>query len=209
MKMNLIRAAAKKRIALAVLASVAAVPAASSAQTPPAAVPVAPTVSPLAQIPGVAVRYYNVTGTTIPAMRASIEAQRPKNPVTGMASPSSAEWSVSTSVRKRTTGKRCKITGATATFKGEVVLPRLVTQQAAPVPAPVMAEWQRYVSSLEMQQAALLRQVPARLPEVERAVMASSCKDADAAANRAVAAIRQSLARPATAPTAAPAPTTN
>ncbi len=204
--MNPIRAAAKKRVSLAFLTSLAGVPAAALAQTPPAAVPAAPAVSPLAQIPGVTVRYYYVTGTTIPALRASIEAQRPKNPVTGMASPSSAEWSVSTSIRKRTTGKRCKITGATAIFKGEVVLPRLSPVQSGPVPAPVLAEWQRYVSSLEMQQAAILRQVPARLPEVERAVMASNCAGADAAANRAVAAIRQSLARPAPAPATAPAP---
>jgi predicted secreted Zn-dependent protease len=206
MKMILIRAAANIRVGLA-LASLASVSAASLAQAPAAAVPVAPAVSPLAQIPGMTIRYYNVTGATIPAMRASIEAQRPKNPLTGMASPSSAEWSISTSVRKRTSGKKCKVTGATAVFKGEAVLPRLVIAQDAPVPIPVMAEWQRYVSSLEQQQAAILRQVYARRSEVERAVMASSCKDADQAADRAVAAIRQSIARPA--PAAAVAPTTN
>lgn len=202
--MNPMRAV-KTPLGFGLLAALAAAPGPALAQTAPAQVPVAPAVSPLSLIPGVAVRYYDVTGTTIQAMRASIEAQRPVNPATGMASPSSSEWSISTNVRKQTRGKTCKVIGATPTFKAEVVLPRLVIQQGAPVPIPVMTEWQRYIGSLEQQQAARLRQVQSRLPEVQRAVMASTCKGADDAATRAVAAIRQSIATPP-APAAAPAP---
>ena len=204
--------AVKYPFGLAIAAAIAAVPAPSLAQTAPTAVPVAPAVSPLSLIPGVTVRYYNVSGATIQDLRASIEAQRPKNPVTGLASPSSSQWSITTNLRKRTTGKACKIIGATAAFKAEVVLPRLVVLETAPVPAPVMTEWQRYVNSLEQQHAALLRQVPARLPEVERAVMASSCAGADEAATRATNAIRQSLVpppAPVPAPAVVPAPVSN
>lgn len=171
------------------VAALAAIPAAAPAQTAPAPVPVqvAPLPSPLAQIPGVVVRHYDVTGNTIEAIRASIDAQRPMNPATGTAIPSSASWSIGTSLKKATTGEACKITAATATLKAEVILPRLVNVET--VPAPVLAQWQTYVRSLEQQQAATLLRPYQRLSEVERAVMASSCEGAGAAASRAIAEI--------------------
>lgn len=195
-----------RRLRLAALVAVAAAPAAALAQVAPAPVPVpvpvqaapAPT---LEQIPGVTVRYYDVTGDTIPLLRASVAAQRPQNPTTGQPLAADAKWSIGTSVKRQTTGNACKIVGATANFKAEVVLPRLVMAEGVTVPAPVMAEWQRYVSSLAQQQAATLHQVHSRIGEVERAVMASTCQGAGAAANAAIAKI---TATPA--PVAAPAP---
>lgn len=186
------------------VAAFTAMPAIAVAQTAPAPVPaqVAPVPSPLTQIPGVAIRYYDVTGNTIAAIKASIDAQRPKNPATGTAVPSSASWSVGTSLQKATTGKSCKITSAKATMKAEVVLPRLVGVET--VPAPVLAEWQRYVSSLEQQQAAVLLRPYQRLGEVERAVMASSCEGANAAASRAIAEITKAPPPPVPAAPAAP-----
>lgn len=168
------------------LALVAAVPAAALAQTAPApaASPATPTPSPLSQIPGVTVSYYDVAGTTIPEMIASIEAQRPKDPATGAAVPTSMKWSIGTSLKKQTTGDACKIIGATAAFKGEVVMPRLVNVET--VPAPVLQLWQTYVASLEQQAAARLRQPYQRLAEVEQAVLASSCEGAGAAASKAI-----------------------
>lgn len=170
------------------VAAFAAIPAAAPAQTAaaPASAQVASLPS-LAQIPGVVVRHYEVAGDSIKAIKASIDAQRPKNPVTGTAIPSSATWSIGTSLRKATTGEACKITAATATLKAEVVLPRLVNVET--VPAPVLAQWQAYVRSLEQQQAATLLRPYQRLSEVERAVMASSCESAGSAASRAIAEI--------------------
>lgn len=204
--------AVKLSLGLAVLGLAAAAPAIASAQTSPAPAQtgpapaqVAPAVSPLAQIPGVTVKYYDVSGATIKDIRASIDAQRPKSPTTGMAVPSSANWSLGASFKKQTTGTACKIISAAATFKGEVVLPRLVAAEGVVVPQPVMAEWQRYVTSLEQQQASVLRQVYNRRSEVERAVMASSCQGAGQAAERAISAIRQSLVPVAPAPAVSPA----
>ncbi|HEV2080099.1 MAG TPA: DUF922 domain-containing protein [Allosphingosinicella sp.] len=191
---------------LAALAAVAAAPAAALAQVAPAPVPAPVQAAPaptLQQIPGVTVRYYNVTGNSIPLLRESIAAQRPKDPVTGQPQAASAHWSIGTGVRKQTTGTACKIVAATPTFKAEVVMPRLVTPEGVVVPAPVMAEWQRYVASLEQQQAAILHQVHSRLGEVQTAVMGSTCEGAAAAANAAIARITPA---PAAAPAAVPAP---
>ncbi len=173
--------------------------------TPGAAVtPATPAPSPLAQIPGVTVRYYDVTGITIEAMRASIEAQRPRDEATGVSVPTSATWGIRTNVQRSTTGTQCRVVGATATFQAEVVLPRLATVEG--VPAPVLAHWQNYVASLEQQQADRLRQPFQRLSEVERAVMASTCEGASAAANQAIALITAAPPPPA-APTPATPPT--
>jgi len=186
------------------LAAAAVLPTAALAQataTAPAVAPVAAPPSPLASIPGVTVKYYDVTGNTIPAIRASMAAQRPKNPVTGTPLPSSSTWSIGVNTSKATTGKTCKVTGATATFKGEVVLPRLVGSEA--VPAPVRAQWQKFVASIEQQQADALRQPYLRLGEVEAAVMASTCETAGAAANKKIAEITKATPAPpvATPPT--------
>lgn len=193
-----------RRLRLAVLAAAAAVPAAALAQVAPVAAPAPVVVAPgptLAQIPGVTVRYYDVTGNSIPLLRSSIAAQRPKDPVTGQPQAASAKWSIGTSLRKQTTGTACRIVGVTPTFKAEVFMPRLVNAEGVVVPAPVMAEWRRYVASLDQQQAATLHHVHSRLGEVQRAVMASTCEGASAAANAVIARIT-----PVPAPAAVPAP---
>jgi predicted secreted Zn-dependent protease len=197
-----------RHIAGIAVAALGVIPAAAPAQTAPAQVPAqaAPVPSPLAQIPGVVVRYYDVSGITTEAIRASIDAQRPRNAATGMGIPSSASWSIRTSLNKATTGKACKITGATAALKGEVVLPRLVNAET--VPAPVLAQWRTYVASLEQQQAAVLLRPYQRLFEVERAVMASSCEGAAAAASRAIAEITKAPPPPPPPPVTPVTPVT-
>ena len=201
-----------KLASLAPCAIAAVMAAPVAAQTPPPTPPgmvVLPAPSPLSSIPGVAIRYYDVTGNTIPLLRASIAAQRPVNPATGIPSPSSSTWSIGVNVQKSTTGGKCKIAGAKANLKAEVVLPRLTNAEA--VPAPVRTEWQRYVSSLEQQQADRLRQPYQRLGEVEQAVMASSCEGASQAANAKIDEITRAAAAPAAVPAApatpAPVPT--
>jgi predicted secreted Zn-dependent protease len=182
------------------LAAAAMLPTAALAQATAPVAPVAPialTPSPLASIPGVTIRYYDVAGSTIPAIRASMAAQRPKDPVTAAPVPSSSSWSIGVNTKKATTGKACKVTGATATFKGEVVLPRLVGVEA--VPAPVRAQWQKFVASIEQQQADALRQPYQRIGEVEAAVMASTCANAGEAAKRSIAEITRAAPPPAVA----------
>lgn len=196
----------------AAAAVVGSVPAMALAQAapPPQAAPVPqaafPSVSPLSQIPGVTVRYYDVTGNTIEEIRASIAAQRPKDPATGNAVPSSSNWSLGVSVKKATTGNSCKISDATPRFQGEVVLPRLTNIDT--VAAPVRAQWRTYVASLEQQQANSLRQPYQRLGEIKSAVMASSCEGAGAAANKAISEINRAASTPPAPPPVVPAPAT-
>lgn len=188
------------------IAAAGASSAVAVAQSAPPATPqqqvvaVTPVPSPLAAIPGVTIRYYDVTGNTSEALNASIAAQRPKDAVTGNPVPSSASWSIGVSVQKATTGTECKITGATPTFTGEVVLPRLANAEAVPV--PLRNHWAAYVASIEQAQAARLRLPYLRLGEVRSAVMASSCEGASNAAN---AAIERITAAPAPIAPAAPA----
>lgn len=185
-------------LAFALLAFSASAAAAQTAV--PAVPPVLPAPSPLASIPGVTLQYYDVSGITIEALRASIDAQRPKDPMTGQAVPASVRWSIQTRLKKETLGTQCKITGATAVFAGEAVMPRLVNEAA--VPAPVLAQWRSFAASLEQEQAARLRVPYARVAEVEKAVMASTCENAKAAADKAIAEIQTAP------PPIAPAPPT-
>jgi len=151
-----------------------------------AAMPAAPAVSPLSQIPGLTIKYYDVMGRTIKDMRASIQTQAPKD-ANGQALPSSVNWRIGTNVKKQVKGAACRISGATVTMTSEVVLPRLVTAKG--VKARELAQWQAYMASIEAQQAARITSVRNRLPEVERAILASTCDGAAAAADRAIAEI--------------------
>jgi predicted secreted Zn-dependent protease len=163
-------------------------------QTAPTTVATVPAVSPLSQIPGLTIQYYDVSGRTVREMRSSIEAQRPKD-ANGQVLPTAVKWSIGTNVKTQVQGTACRVTGATATMKSEVVLPRLVTVKG--VKARELAQWQAYMTSIEAQQAARLRAVRSRLPEVERAILASTCEGADAAANRAIAEISKRPTPPA------------
>ena len=167
------------------------------AQTAPAPATTAPAEQTLAQIPGVTVQYYDVTGKNIKEINASITKQSP-GAAGGKAVPSSSSWAIGTTLNKATTGNQCKVTGATAKFSATVTMPRLVN--AEQVPAPVLKQWQAYVAGLDSQQAATLRRPYDRLREVEQAAMASTCEGAQAAVDKTIATI---AAQPA--PAAAPA----
>ena len=186
-----------------VLFSIAAMtlPAIAAAQTVPAPAPgaavqapaLSPAPSPLANIPGVTVKYYAVTGATSKAIRASMDSQRPRDPVSGKSSPSSSNWSIGGRTQTAVAGNACKITGVNLQFKAEVLLPRLVNPPEVVVAERERANWQNYVTSIEQQQAAYLNQIVSRLPEVQRAVMASSCDKASDTLAAATARIRSSL----------------
>ena len=157
-------------------------------------------ISPLAQIPGLTVKYYDVAGRTIKDITASLQAQAPKDS-TGQPVPTSVKWLIETNIKQEKTGTVCRVSSAKATMTSEVVLPRLASVKG--VKARDLAQWQAYTASIEAQQAARLAAVRARLPEVERAILASSCAGATEARNKAVAEIGKP---PAAAPAPAPVP---
>lgn len=185
---------ARLAASLMTIGLIAAAPAIAQTAVAPVPIGIAPAGSPLAAIPGLSIQYYNVSGRTIKDMRASIEAQRPRD-ATGQVVPSSVKWSIGTNVKREMRGTACRISGATVTMTSEVVLPRLVTVKG--VKARELAQWQAYTASIEAQQAARLNAVRSRLPEVERAILASTCEGAGAAADRAIAEISKPPVVPA------------
>jgi predicted secreted Zn-dependent protease len=159
----------------------------------------------VAQIPGVTVNYYDVSGATPGKILASARNQRPKD-ANGKVQPSSARWSIEADIQKATTGSQCRVVRAAVAFKAEVLLPRLVITPRAKGEEEEEGEeklqafakrWQAHLAKLDQQQLAYLQPIYERLPQVERAIMASSCEGARAAGERAIAEIRRQAPPPA------------
>lgn len=143
----------------------------------------------LRTIPGVTVQTYDVTGKTIREIYGSLGAAAPKDAATGQATPARSNWAMKVATQFTRTGQRCSITGATATFTGEAVLPRLVPDPARP--AAVLANWNTYLGQLDARQSEQLRFAYEHRGDVERAVRASSCDGWQAAANAAIQRLRE------------------
>lgn len=169
---------------------------------PPAAAVAAP--AELSKIPGVTIKYYDVSGSTPGKILAAMRSGRPADSV-GKVSPSSSRWSIGIDIRKATTGTRCRVVRATAVFKAEVDLPRLVVtargkEDEEPGEEKIdnfLKRWNEHLATLDRQQAAYLRSIHGQLPDVERAAMAGGCEGARAAAERAIAGIRARSSSPA------------
>jgi|GEM_PF-6335910 len=159
----------------------------------------------LSQMRGVTVKYYDVSGSEPSKILASMKAKRPKD-AAGKVVPSSVRWSIETNIQKATTGSECRVIQATVAFKAEVELPRLVItnqheeEDREEKLQDFQKRWQKYVANLDQQQSAYLRPIYERLPEVERALLASSCQDARAVGEKAIAEIRRQSPAPAGAP---------
>lgn len=158
----------------------------------------------LSKIPGVTIKYYDVSGSTPGKILAAMRSQRPKDQA-GKVSPSSSRWSIGIDVRTATTGTRCRVVRATAVFKAEVDFPRLVvTAKGKGDEEPgeekidkFLKRWNEHLATLDRQQAAYLRPIHDQLPEVERAAMAGGCEGARPAAERVIARIRERSPAPA------------
>ena len=148
----------------------------ATAQAP--TTPAAPAERTLASLPNTTITYFDVSGKDGEAIQKAL-ANRQKEGVAP-----SANWEIGAGVRKRTEGTTCTVVGAEAKFTGEVLLPKLTTE--ATVPPEVLTQWKSYVAGLETAAAAKLWFVNERLGLVEKAILASSCEGAAAAANAAI-----------------------
>lgn len=181
----------------------AMIPAAPLGAQPAAPAQAVPAPAELSRIPGVTVKYYDVAGSTPGKILAAMRSRRPKDSA-GKVHPSSSRWSIGIDIRKATTGTRCRVISATAVFKAEVDLPRLVvTRKGKDEEDPgeeklgdFMKRWQEQLATLDRQQAAYLRPIHEQLPEVERAALASSCEGARPAAERVIASIKERSSSP-------------
>ncbi len=147
--------------------------------------PVAETLARFSDVPNVEVTYYDVAGHGVPEIHKAVQKAAPRDPATQQARPATSSWTVAVAVQSSTTGKVCRITGATLKFHGQALMPRL--QADKETPAPVIAAWNLYLARLESRQATQLRFAYNRMGEVERAILRSSCNKAEAAADVALA----------------------
>ncbi|HYI42351.1 MAG TPA: DUF922 domain-containing protein [Sphingomicrobium sp.] len=141
------------------------------------AVPAAQPARPLAAVPGITVKYYDLVGNNEKALKKSLE-QRPKD-AAGYPQVATKEWTIGAKVQKRTENGVCKIVGAEPTFKAVAELPRLANPGS--LKATERANWQAFVARAEADTAADLWAIHDNLSQVRTALMASSC-DGTAAA---------------------------
>lgn len=144
-------------------------------------------------VPNVAVAYYGVAGRDLAAIHKAVTKSAPRDPQTGRVLPATSSWTVGVRVKSLTTGKRCTVTGAMLDFRAAATMPRLAPDPERP--APVAAAWSAYAAQLEARQAAQLRFAYERMAEVERAILASRCDRAEAAADAALARLREAQLR--------------
>ncbi|HKX92292.1 MAG TPA: DUF922 domain-containing protein [Sphingomicrobium sp.] len=142
-----------------------------------------------ADIPNVAIIYYDVAGNDIPEIHKAVAKAAPREPETNRILPATSKWSVAVKARSTTTGGRCRIDAVTLDFRGEAVMPRLAVTKD--VPPPVVAAWKAFVAQLEARQAAQLRFAYERIGEIEQAVRGARCDRAEAAADAARARLQE------------------
>lgn len=171
--------------------------AATSAFVQPAAPVTLAPAAPLARfadLPNVTVTYYDVSGRDAREVHHSITQRAPRDPATGRPVPATSDWSMKAAVSTSTTAGRCTITAARLDFAGTARMPRLVTTNGQPIPPALLASWQRYAAALEERQVAQLRFAYDRLPQVERAIRASNCRDWKTVAAAAIDKVRRDKA---------------
>lgn len=161
-------------------------PSSRKAKTPaPPAQPTIPAVpgKTLKDLPNVTTLYFDVAGKNPKAINKSLaSAQQPD--ASGRAAASTTTWAVDSTFNKVTSSGQCKVTDAKAKFSATVSLPRL-TEDSSHSPE-LLAFWRQYLANVENMHAANLWFVFERVPEVEKAILASSCDGVQAAANAAV-----------------------
>jgi predicted secreted Zn-dependent protease len=144
----------------------------------------APAVLPstFAGVPNVTIEYYDVDGSTAEGIRASMNARRPRDSHDGQAVEAVTSWQLDWTAPKK--GGSCDLRRAEVRFNARVLLPRL--RDPANVPTAVLDRWRAFVAGLEKHEAYHVRHAWEHREKVRRAIRASSCAGANAAAAEAV-----------------------
>lgn len=154
------------------LMTILAAAAVAQAATPVA--PAAPAVQaarPLSALPNVRINYLDVTGKNMKAIQKSFDIVSIDPATKARFKPFT--WDVGATVTNSTVNQKCTVQKATATMSSVVNMPRLV--EAAKASKQVLADWQKYVTSIEADAAANLWFVNDRLRGVERAMVGVDC----------------------------------
>lgn len=139
---------------------------------------------PFAGIPNLTFQYYDVSGRSLSAIRASMDAERPNDPDDGKPDDALTVWTYRWSYTQGP--RRCE---ANVLFSARVILPRLRDERDVPV--KVAARWRAYMARLRVHEAGHARIAYARMGDIQRALGAARC----AAGNRAASAILKKVRR--------------
>ncbi|RYD56547.1 MAG: DUF922 domain-containing protein [Sphingomonadales bacterium] len=160
----------------------------------PAAAQTSPeTPAALAAIPGVTVKWYDVTGTTPDQIRKSKKSARPAVP--GDSSQRYdvlSTWKIETSWAKETGPMGCRVADPEAKFSADVSLPRLVP--AAGQDETLLKDWAAFVDSLATYEAQFVRYATEHAADVSRGISAASCDKANDASAKGIAAVAEQVA---------------
>jgi len=141
-----------------------------------------------ADVPNVAITYYDVTGDNIAEIHRAVAKAAPRDPTTRVPTPATSSWTVGVKVKTLTTNKRCRITGVTLDFRGVALMPRLIPgKETTP---QVIAIWNAYLRRLEARQAEQLRFAYDRIGTFEKAIVGNRCDRTGAATDAAFTRVR-------------------
>ncbi len=157
----------------------APLPSASHPQSAPSASVEAPL--PFADVPGVTLNYYDVSGRDPAAIRRSINKARPTDSADGKRVDGLVSWDYRWRWRDNGEGK-CEATLDDITFTATVTIPRLSDPK---VPPKVRGYFNRYLASLLAHEDGHVRNAWVRRREVIEAINAAGCAGAALAAESA------------------------
>ena len=141
-----------------------------------------------AGVPGVEVRYYDVSGRTPAEIRASLNRSNRVDPHTGARVDAYTAWSLDWRVPYGPDG-RCRLDRAEVTLKVEVGLPRLVRTDR--VPPALLERWQRYRAALEAHEGTHARNAYQGRKAMLEAIRRAGAIGADEAADDVMDALRR------------------
>lgn len=151
-----------------------------------------PSARTLEALPNTTVEYYSVSGNSLLDINGAIAARSKQLGKAATGSASSADWNLTVGFEQTVSAGQCRITAAHAKFRGIVVLPRLSNRDS--LPPEQLKLWDKYVATLKANDADELWFVRDRLPALEKAVLASSCKTAGRAVEESADQLRQQAA---------------
>ncbi|MEO8547393.1 MAG: DUF922 domain-containing protein [Sphingomicrobium sp.] len=171
-------------------------------QTPtpaPAAQPAPPPLATIAAVsgrglkdlPNTTIRYYDVTGKNLKEVKKSIDEQLAAKDAAGHSVAPPAGWEIEAGLQKRTVDGKCTVASAHAKFIATATLPRLVTEQS--LKPNEQAVWHTYLANVDTTQAASLWFAHDHAPDIEKAILASSCEGAQAAGTAAIDRLKQQV----------------
>lgn len=132
----------------------------------------------LRDIPGVSLRYYEVSGDSVTSVRASINRRRPTD-ATGRRYDGLTSAKIVWSWSYATSGDACWVTGANVHLKAVVILPWLTSGDT--LSGADRRRWNAYIRALAEHERGHLQYAQDRLETIRAAILESDCDGVDAA----------------------------